>query len=95
MNLFTNECFHCQSSLFHGQTEICLENTQHFSFYLSVKSARLIMKTIRLILLTENTVICFQNHKEHKNTACVCKMRGILMLKQVVPIVTTELLKVK
>jgi len=90
-----NECFHCQSSLFHGQTEIYLENMKHFSFYLSVKAACLVMKAIRLILLREKIVVYFENHKEYKNTACVCKMRGILMLKQVVPIVTTGLLKVK
>jgi len=81
--------------LFQGQTEIYLENVQHFSSYLSVNAACLIMKTIQFILLREMIAVYFGNHKEYKNTACVCKMQGILMLKQVVPIVTTGLLKVK
>jgi len=53
------------------------------------------MKADRLILPREKNAVYFENHNEYKNTACVCKMRGILMLKQVVHIVTTGYLKVK
>jgi len=53
------------------------------------------MKVSQLILLGEKIAVYSENHKEYKNTTCVCKMRGILTLKQVVHIVTTGLLKVK
>ena len=49
------------------------------------------MKDSWLILFRKNIARYFENHKEHVNIARVCKMRGILMLKQVVRIVTTGL----